>query len=117
MPRRSDHCSPAGTNRPEVLLPGVCPIFLLTLFDLELTNGPHLTKVPQGMPNFVEHLVGDIRRDYERPHPDESRRIDREVVSIRILCERLLDRDAFVIPEACQQLGDGLDRLIVRFYR
>src|SRR5215203_7281322 len=79
-----------------VLFPGVGPVLLLPFGDPQIADRAEPAEMPERLPYLLNRLGSDVGRIEERSDNDRLARIDGKIVTIRVLCERLLDRNALI---------------------
>src|SRR5829696_5601195 len=77
-------------------LPGVGPILLRTFGDAQIADRAEPAEMPERLPDGVDRPWSNVGRIEKGPNDDRLSRIDGEIVTIRVLGERLLDGDPLV---------------------
>src|SRR5215203_2212763 len=89
------HAAP-DTMDTVVLFPGVGPVLLPPFSDPQIADRAEPAEMPERLPYLLNRLGSDVGCIEEGPDDDRPGRIDGKIVTIRVLCERLLDRNALI---------------------
>src|SRR5215218_763035 len=79
-----------------VLFPGVGPVLLLPFGDPQIADRAEPAEVPERLPYLLDRLGSDVSHIEEGSDDDWPSWVDGKIVTIRVLGERLLDRDALI---------------------
>src|SRR5215213_3608215 len=100
-----------------VFFPGAGPVLLRAFGDAQIADRAEPAEVPERVLDVVDYSRCDIGRVEEGPDDNWPRRIDGEIVAVRVLSERLLDGHALIESVCGKELRDGFDRFAVARHR